>query len=111
MRADVIGPRGGGAVERASVEPKAQPAGKGGFAEILQGKLQQQAAPAVKPQAAEVPEDVALEGAQPAGAEPAAKPAESSETRREATDEIMAAIQELSGQQGAGVYNDRPPDL
>ena len=31
--------------------------------------------------------------------------------RREATDEIMAAIQELSGQQGAGVYNDRPPDL
>ncbi|MEZ5091651.1 lysophospholipid acyltransferase family protein [Nocardioides sp.] len=31
--------------------------------------------------------------------------------RREATDEIMAAIQELSGQQEAGVYNDRPPDL
>jgi 1-acyl-sn-glycerol-3-phosphate acyltransferase len=31
--------------------------------------------------------------------------------RREATDEIMAAIQALSGQQPAGVYNDRPPDL
>lgn len=31
--------------------------------------------------------------------------------RREATDEIMAAIQALSGQRAAGVYNDRPPDL
>jgi 1-acyl-sn-glycerol-3-phosphate acyltransferase len=31
--------------------------------------------------------------------------------RREATDEIMRAIQELSGQPAAGVYNDRPPDL
>jgi 1-acyl-sn-glycerol-3-phosphate acyltransferase len=29
--------------------------------------------------------------------------------RREATDEIMAAIQRLSGQQPAGVYNDRAP--
>lgn len=102
MRADVIGPRGGGAVERASVEPKAQPAGKGGFAEILQGKLQQQAAPAVKPQAAEVPEDVALEGAEPAGAEPAAKPAESSETRREATDETEEdAAPEEEGQRAS----------
>ncbi len=30
--------------------------------------------------------------------------------RREATDEIMAAIQTLSGQPTAGVYNSRPPD-
>ena len=30
--------------------------------------------------------------------------------RREATDEIMTAIRELSGQQPAGVYNDRAPD-
>jgi 1-acyl-sn-glycerol-3-phosphate acyltransferase len=30
--------------------------------------------------------------------------------RREATDEIMAAIAELSGQQPSGVYNDRAPD-
>ncbi len=30
--------------------------------------------------------------------------------RREATDQIMAAIAELSGQEVAGVYNDRPPD-
>ena len=31
--------------------------------------------------------------------------------RREATDEIMRAIQALSGQESAGVYNDRPLDL
>ncbi|WP_372729423.1 lysophospholipid acyltransferase family protein [Nocardioides sp.] len=31
--------------------------------------------------------------------------------RREATDEIMTAIQRLSGQSEAGVYNDRAPDL
>jgi 1-acyl-sn-glycerol-3-phosphate acyltransferase len=30
--------------------------------------------------------------------------------RREVTDEIMAAIQVLSGQEPAGVYNDRAPD-
>lgn len=30
--------------------------------------------------------------------------------RRELTDEIMAAIQALTGQEEAGVYNDRPPD-
>ncbi|MFC6287484.1 lysophospholipid acyltransferase family protein [Nocardioides sp. GCM10027113] len=30
--------------------------------------------------------------------------------RREVTDEIMAAIQELSGQEPAGVYNERAPD-
>lgn len=30
--------------------------------------------------------------------------------RREATDQIMAAIAELSGQELAGIYNDRPPD-
>jgi 1-acyl-sn-glycerol-3-phosphate acyltransferase len=30
--------------------------------------------------------------------------------RREATDEVMAAIQRLSGQQPAGVYNDRAQD-
>ena len=30
--------------------------------------------------------------------------------RREITDRIMAAIQELSGQEEAGVYNDRAPD-
>jgi len=31
--------------------------------------------------------------------------------RREVTDEIMAAIARLSGQQPAGVYNERPADL
>jgi 1-acyl-sn-glycerol-3-phosphate acyltransferase len=31
--------------------------------------------------------------------------------RREVTDEIMTAIQALTGQQEAGVYNDRAPDL
>ncbi|WP_109510368.1 lysophospholipid acyltransferase family protein [Nocardioides speluncae] len=31
--------------------------------------------------------------------------------RREVTDEIMTAIQALSGQETAGVYNDRAPDL
>jgi len=31
--------------------------------------------------------------------------------RREATDEIMAAIQALSGQEPAGVYNDRAPTI
>ena len=31
--------------------------------------------------------------------------------RREATDEIMAAIQRLSGQEEAGVYNDRAADV
>jgi 1-acyl-sn-glycerol-3-phosphate acyltransferase len=31
--------------------------------------------------------------------------------RREATDAIMAAIRELSGQEDAGVYNDRAPDV
>ena len=30
--------------------------------------------------------------------------------RREATDEIMAAIQALSGQEPAGIYNERPAD-
>jgi 1-acyl-sn-glycerol-3-phosphate acyltransferase len=30
--------------------------------------------------------------------------------RREVTDEIMAAIQKLSGQEEAGIYNERPPD-
>jgi 1-acyl-sn-glycerol-3-phosphate acyltransferase len=30
--------------------------------------------------------------------------------RREVTDEVMAAIQSLSGQQLAGVYNERPID-
>jgi len=30
--------------------------------------------------------------------------------RRELTDRIMAGIQELTGQEEAGVYNDRPPD-
>lgn len=30
--------------------------------------------------------------------------------RREVTDRIMTAIQELSGQEPAGVYNERPPD-
>ena len=30
--------------------------------------------------------------------------------RREATDRIMSAIQQLSGQEPAGVYNDRAPD-
>jgi 1-acyl-sn-glycerol-3-phosphate acyltransferase len=31
--------------------------------------------------------------------------------RREVTDEIMAAIGALTGQEPAGVYNERPPDL
>ena len=31
--------------------------------------------------------------------------------RREITDEVMTAIQRLSGQEQAGVYNERPPDL
>jgi 1-acyl-sn-glycerol-3-phosphate acyltransferase len=31
--------------------------------------------------------------------------------RREVTDEIMTAIQKLSGQEEAGVYNDRAPDV
>ena len=31
--------------------------------------------------------------------------------RREVTDEIMVAIQALSGQEPAGVYNERPPDV
>ena len=30
--------------------------------------------------------------------------------RREVTDEVMSAIQELSGQEPAGIYNDRAPD-
>jgi 1-acyl-sn-glycerol-3-phosphate acyltransferase len=30
--------------------------------------------------------------------------------RREATDRVMSAIQQLSGQESAGVYNERPPD-
>jgi 1-acyl-sn-glycerol-3-phosphate acyltransferase len=30
--------------------------------------------------------------------------------RRELTDRVMSAIQELSGQEPAGVYNERPPD-
>ena len=30
--------------------------------------------------------------------------------RREVTDRIMAAIQQLSGQESSGVYNERPPD-
>ena len=34
----------------------------------------------------------------------------SGRARREVTDEIMAAIAELSGQEPAGVYNDRPAD-
>jgi 1-acyl-sn-glycerol-3-phosphate acyltransferase len=34
----------------------------------------------------------------------------SGKARREATDEIMAAIQRLSGQIEAGRYNDRPPE-
>jgi 1-acyl-sn-glycerol-3-phosphate acyltransferase len=34
----------------------------------------------------------------------------SGRARREATDEVMAAIQELSGQVEAGVYNERPMD-
>jgi 1-acyl-sn-glycerol-3-phosphate acyltransferase len=34
----------------------------------------------------------------------------SGRARREATDEIMAAIQALSGQEEAGVYNERPGD-
>lgn len=34
----------------------------------------------------------------------------SGRARREATDEIMAAIQALSGQVEAGIYNDRAPD-
>ena len=31
--------------------------------------------------------------------------------RREVTDEIMRAIREITGQEEAGVYNERPPDL
>lgn len=31
--------------------------------------------------------------------------------RREVTDEVMAAIQRLSGQEEAGVYNERPPTV
>ena len=31
--------------------------------------------------------------------------------RREITDEVMAAIQKLSGQEEAGVYNERPPSV
>jgi 1-acyl-sn-glycerol-3-phosphate acyltransferase len=31
--------------------------------------------------------------------------------RREITDRVMAAIQELTGQEHAGVYNDRAPDV
>ena len=31
--------------------------------------------------------------------------------RREVTDEIMAAIQALTGQEPAGVYNERPPEF
>jgi len=31
--------------------------------------------------------------------------------RREITDEVMAAIQKLSGQDEAGVYNERPPSV
>jgi 1-acyl-sn-glycerol-3-phosphate acyltransferase len=34
----------------------------------------------------------------------------SGRARREATDQIMAAIQRLSGQEAAGVYNERPTD-
>jgi 1-acyl-sn-glycerol-3-phosphate acyltransferase len=30
--------------------------------------------------------------------------------RREITDRVMAAIQELTGQEEAGIYNERPPD-
>jgi 1-acyl-sn-glycerol-3-phosphate acyltransferase len=30
--------------------------------------------------------------------------------RREITDQVMAEIQRLSGQEQAGVYNERPPD-
>jgi 1-acyl-sn-glycerol-3-phosphate acyltransferase len=36
-------------------------------------------------------------------------PANSGRARREATDAVMAAIQELSGQEAAGVYNEPPP--
>jgi len=36
-------------------------------------------------------------------------PAESGRARREATDEIMAAIHAMSGQELAGVYNEPPP--
>jgi 1-acyl-sn-glycerol-3-phosphate acyltransferase len=31
--------------------------------------------------------------------------------RREVTDEIMTAIQRLSGQEEAGVYNERPTEV
>ena len=34
----------------------------------------------------------------------------SGKARRELTDRIMTGIQELTGQEEAGVYNDRPPD-
>ena len=30
--------------------------------------------------------------------------------RREITDQVMSEIQRLTGQQPAGVYNERPPD-
>lgn len=36
-------------------------------------------------------------------------PATSGRARREATDAVMAAIQQLSGQEQAGVYNEPPP--
>jgi 1-acyl-sn-glycerol-3-phosphate acyltransferase len=36
-------------------------------------------------------------------------PATSGKARREATDAVMAAIQRLSGQEPAGVYNEPPP--
>ena len=34
----------------------------------------------------------------------------SGRARREVTDEVMAAIQRLTGQEEAGVYNERPVD-
>jgi 1-acyl-sn-glycerol-3-phosphate acyltransferase len=34
----------------------------------------------------------------------------SGRARRDATDEIMAAIQKLTGQEEAGIYNERPID-
>ena len=34
----------------------------------------------------------------------------SGRARRDVTDEIMTAIQALTGQEEAGVYNERPPD-
>lgn len=35
----------------------------------------------------------------------------SARARRQATDKIMAAIQRITGQVEAGIYNERPPDL